>query len=463
MIAKRIKPWLAFGALALAGSVLASCSSERTGEPQNALLPSAEAVAAVKSPRSPFGTYIKHVVIIIQENRSFENMFAGWPGADAPMYGYTKTNGRRKKISLQPVGFIARDINHQWRDAMAGWDNGKMDGFSNNMSGPLPAGTFPYSYLKHSAITPYRTMAKQYVLADHMFSTMFSSSFIAHLDLIASTTNINPNRAIVNVPTRAPWGCDAPAGTLTSLIGPAREVLYNRGPFPCFSSFRTLSDTLDASGVSWKYYAPNIITSNGHSWSAFDAIKRVRYGPDWSNVISPQTRVLTDAAAGALPSVTWVTPDSVDSDHPANGRKTGPSWVAGVVNAIGQGPDWNSTAIVLLWDDWGGWYDNVPPPQLDFKGLGMRVPCIVISPYAKKNYVSHTQYEFGSVIKLVEDTFGLPPLGSSAAGYTDSRANDFDDAFDFAQSPRAFVKIAAPYPPAYFIKRAPSLQLPDND
>jgi phospholipase C len=133
------------------------------------------------------------------------------------------------------------------------------------------------------------------------------------------------------------------------------------------------------------------------------------------------------------------------------------------VNAVGEGPDWDSTAIVVLWDDWGGWYDNVPPPQLDFKGLGIRVPCIIISPYAKTNYVSHTRYEFSSILKFTEQAFSLPVLGAPADGYTDTRANSLVDSFNFTQKPRAFVKIPAKYPISYFLTHPQSMRVPDDD
>ena len=120
------------------------------------------------------------------------------------------------------------------------------------------------------------------------------------------------------------------------------------------------------------------------------------------------------------------------------------------------------TAIVLLWDDFGGWYDHVPPPQLDFKGLGIRVPCIIISPYVRRGYVIHTQYEFGSVLKFVEQTYGLPALGSVAKGYSDARATSMLDAFDFTKNPRAYRRIPAPVFPDFFLRMKPSGRVPDN-
>ena len=293
-----------------------------------------------------------------------------------------------------------------------------------------------------------------------MFQTEFGGSFTAHLDLIAGTTNLTPAIAEVEWPTAGIWGCGAPAGTTTSLVNAQRQVNWHGGPYPCFTQFHTLADTLDAGGISWRYYAVAIGLG---VWSSFDAIHRVRYGRDWKNVVHPPSRVLADVAAGQLAGVTWVTPDLQDSDHPGSHSSTGPSWVASVVNAVGESKYWDSTAIVVLWDDWGGWYDNVAPPQKDFVGLGERVPCIIISPYARENYVSHTQYEFGSIMKFAEQIFGLGPIGPASFGYTDTRANSLEDSFDFAQKPRRFVPIPAPKTRQFFLTRKGSNEPPDTE
>jgi phospholipase C len=282
------------------------------------------------------------------------------------------------------------------------------------------------------------------------------------LDLIAGTADLRPDVSEVDYPTAQPWGCDAPHGTATFTLSARTRRSDAGGPPPCFTQFRTMADTLDAAHVTWKYYAPAVDGGDigGALWTEFGAIENVRYGPDWNSNFPPPTAVLADAKAGSLPNVAWVIPDFLDSDHAAS--DTGPSWVAAVVNAIGKGPQWKSTAIVVLWDDWGGWYDDLPPPKKDFRGLGIRVPAIVISPYSKRG-VSHTQYEFGSILKFVEQSFGLPALGPHSAGYTDGRATSLIDAFDFAQAPIRFVTIPAKYPPSHFLQRAPSLRAPDDD
>jgi phospholipase C len=171
---------------------------------------------------------------------------------------------------------------------------------------------------------------------------------------------------------------------------------------------------------------------------------------------------LKDAADGNLASVTWVSPSKADSDHPAYHSDLGPSWVTSVVNAIGQSSYWNSTAIVIVWDDWGGWYDNSKPPQLDYRGLGFRVPCLIISPYAKNGYVDSTQYEFASILKFIEEVYGTGSIGPRSQGYTDQRATSLDAAFDFNQEPRTFTAIPSKYPASHFLHEPPSNELVDT-
>ncbi len=221
------------------------------------------------------------------------------------------------------------------------------------------------------------------------------------------------------------------------LLGPGGE---SPGPFPCFD-YPTLGDELDAAGISWAYYAPAYGSVNaGFKWSAYDAIKHVRYGPAWTgNVISPETSVLADVAVGRLRAVSWVAPNANDSDHAGLNDGSGPQWVASVVSAIGASKYWNDTVVFVLWDDWGGWYDHVSPPQLDVMGLGFRVPLIVVSPYARRGYVSHVQHEFGSVLRFIESVYGVPQLAAS-----DARADDLSDCFDFAQPVRPFAALRVP-------------------
>jgi phospholipase C len=404
------------------------------------------------------GKYFKHIVILIQENRTFDNLFATFPGADGATSGKTHDGTMRlRPADLEsPISpnnghsFWLRDYNH-----------GRMNGFDS-----VPPDGYVYQYVRPSQIRPYWDLAEQYVLSDHMFQTQGSGSFTAHQDLIRGDTAINGTFALIDFPTGGadqPWGCDSSPGTTTSLVTAENDwkQYKNAGPFPCLT-YRTLRDTLDAKSLSWRYYAPAVGKSfGGNLWNAFDAIKAVRYGPQWStNEANPETRVFTDIARDTLPCVSWVVPDYQNSDHPGDSSDTGPSWVAQVVNAIGESPAWKSTAIVVVWDDWGGWYDHVAPPgPLRYGGLGFRVPAIVVSPYAKSGYVSHKDYEFGSIVKFVEANWSLPSLGT-----TDKTSASFiSDFFNFSQRPRAFTAIPAKYARSYFLRQRPSSHAVDDE
>lgn len=435
-----------FWLLCCASIALGACSSN------NAVpAPSQQSDVRAQHRRASDGDYIKHVVILVQENRSFDNLFATFPNADGATRG---KNSDGNWVDLKSEKLYSKLALENSRAAFqVDYDGGKMDGWNLVYVNSVPCPTCAYSYVNPAQIQPYWTMAQQYVLADHMFPSESSGSFSAHQDLIRGDSVLDANDTLVDFPSHGPWGCDAPSGTTTPLLTAQGKYVLN-GPFPCFT-YETLRDTLDAKGVSWKYYTPELFTGGlaGAYWDAFDAISAVRNGPEWNtNISSPEKTIFNDISGGSLASVSWVIPDGQNSDHSSFAKlDTGPSWVAQVVNAIGQSQYWNSTAIVVVWDDWGGWYDHVPPPQLDYAGLGFRVPMLVVSPYAKAGYVSHTSYEFGSVIKFVEDVYGLSRLGTS-----DVRAASIDDVFDFTQPPRTFSPIPAKYSKSFFQHQPPS-------
>jgi phospholipase C len=460
------------------------------------------------------------VIIVIQENRSFDNLFATFPNADGTTTGKAEPMPESEattcakdnqqvltqssstlpltKVSLVGAGFPqfknkagkmvdfgeGTDLPHVY-----GWygttpfldeyDGGNMDGFDREGSGANGNGstlcTYPYQYVNPTAITEYWDLAQQYVLADHTFQTQGSGSFTAHQDLIAGGTVVNygyggyTNDSVIDNPSYWPWGCDAPQGVVTSLIATNLQYLQFKGPFPCFT-YETMRDLLDAQSVSWKYYSTLVKGRNAGLWSAFDAIKAVRYGSEWTtNVTTSPNAIFQDIKAGNLPAVAWVTPDGQNSDHPsekgAGGKYVdhGPSWVANVVNSIGESKYWNSSAIVVLWDDWGGFYDHVPPPCLSESqcrdsqgGLGFRVPMIIVSPYVTA-HVEHTQYEFGSILKYIEGNWNLGSLGT-----TDKRATSIGNVFNYDQKPRKFKKIPAALPLSFFLHQRPSDQPPDT-
>jgi phospholipase C len=415
-------------------------------------------VAPLGGAPRPNTSPIQHVVIIVQENRSFDNLFQGYPGADTASSGKV-SNGQT--VSLQSVSMKANwDIVHQSTDFVNAYDNGAMDAFDKEVIKGHPTQTYPmYAYVPASESSLYFQMAQQYVLGDRMFQSNIDSSFVAHQYLIAGQSGGqagDTSKPAANIPS-GPWACGGGAGDVLDTLNPDRSI----GPKepPCFN-YKTLADRLVGKHLTWRYYAP-APPDPGAPWSAFKAIKHIRYSPAFKNVINPETAFLTDVAAGTLKTVTWVVPSFKNSDHSGSGSANGPKWVAQAINAVGQSSFWNSTAIFVVWDDWGGWYDHVAPPYLDFDGLGFRVPLLVISPYAKQSSVTHTQYEFSSILKFVEDTFGLAPLAPS-----DTRANDpANDAavFDFTQSPRAFTPFNTGMTPADFINERPLNLPPDDD
>jgi phospholipase C len=385
---------------------------------------------------SPSGSPIRHVVVIMQENRTFDNFFHGFPGADSAQSGLSKG----KVVPLLPVPLAERyDLDHSHLGWWNAWDNGQMDGFARTQTNPP---LYAYSYVPSSEIQPYWTLATQYTLGDRMFQSNTGPSFPAHEYMIAAQSgnaDEDPDGA---------WGCNASPGTTVALIGPHGTDLP--GVFPCFD-YQTMADLLDAFEIPWRYYGPSYP-------SAYEAIRHIYYGSDWTNyVISPQTQVLTDIANGEMPAVTWIIPDATHSDHPGNKSNEGPDWVASVVNAIGSSPFWNSTAIFITWDDWGGWYDHVPPPSIDNMGPGFRVPVIVVSPYAKHGYVSHQVYETAGFLTYMEKNFGLPNLGAR-----DAKANDFSDCFDYSQPPAPFVAIPTKVSVETLMREEPSGP-PDDD
>jgi len=441
--------------------LLAGCGGSGTASP-----PAPAAVAAPLTsgplsvgsiPTSVARGKISHVVVIVQENRSFDNVFNGFPGADTVTSGKTSSGAT---IPLQPISFLETyDVSHDEADYLKAYDGGAMDGFDREstggiggLSGPSDAPPNPeYAYLPPAETAQYFALAKTYTLADRFFPTQIDSSFTAHQYLIAAQAG-----GTVDVPTKPPWGCDAAATTVVATLNPDRS--QGPGVFPCFS-YATLGDELDAAGRSWRYYAPAIGGDQGQVWSAYDAIRHIRYGPDWlRSVVSPERKVLTDVSAGSLSDVTWIMPDFANSDHPESDSLTGPDWVTSIVNAVGKSPFWSSTAIVLFWDDWGGLYDHVAPPQLDADGLGIRTPMLVISPYAKRGYVSHVQYETGSIDRFIEGVFSLGTLARS-----DGRATDLDDCFDFTRAPRPFSSFTLRTPTSTLMQRRPSNRAPDTD
>ncbi len=431
----------ASGALAVA---LAGCSAASQSS-----LPYMQSATLLRSLNSTGAGKIEHVVYIVQENRSFDSMFEGYPGADTVSSG---KNSYGQTIELQPVSLADKyDVGHTAEAMFAACDgrgilpgtNCRMDGFNNEFSFGGPANP-AYVHVSRSESKPYWDMAHEWVLADKMFQSQLDASFVAHQYVIAAQAAWS-----VDLPGLV-WGCGGGKNDDISTITKIRDT---DGPRikPCYD-YETLGDELDKAKLSWRFYASSFgsfSSAGGSLWSSYQAVRHIRYGPDWKYVISPNWKFITDVRAGKLANFTWITPVCLDSDHTNCGGGFGPSWVAALVNTLGESKFWDSTAIFVQWDDWGGLYDHVAPPYLDRDSLGFRVPLLVISPYARQNYVSHERYETASVLRFAEDLFGLGRLAAA-----DKRANSpAADCFDFSQKPRPFVKIAAPHGPKFFMRR----------
>jgi phospholipase C len=430
----------------------------------NAPLPVAAPFGGAASPTLLGKGKIRHVVIIFQENRTVDNLFDGLPGADTVRGG---KNSHGQVVKLQPVSLTAPyDISHKHNAFTTEYDDGKLDGFNNVASLCKKGARCPapdvraYGYVPRREVEPYFRMAESYAFADRMFQTNQGPSLPAHQYILSGTSTIragSPLRAAENAYTaerKFTGGCDSPPGSHVWLINPAGDE--NREIYPCFER-QALIDLVEAQqGLTWRYYQHHV---GPGLWSGPDAIQHIRHSRAYkTHVLAPSSRVLTDIADGKLANVVWVIPSAKSSDHAGQNDGSGPSWVASVVNAIGKSNYWDSTAIFVTWDDWGGWYDHVKPPQYNSYELGFRVPMIVISPYARVGYISHKQHEFGSILKFAEAVFGLGSLGT-----TDVRADDLSDCFNFARTPRKFKIIPAKLPASYFLNQPSSHDNPDDD
>jgi phospholipase C len=427
---------------------------------------------------------IQHIVIIFQENRTPDNLFQDpvliSRGADIASNG---VNSLGQSIPLAPIDLGTTgsspqnyDLSHAHAAFVAMYDHGKMDGA--NRIPCEPAANCPpnpqFKYVMPADVQPYFVLAEQYTFGDRMFQTNEGPSFPAHQFIIAGTsapTATSPLFAAEN-PSSSTAGCIAPANTTVTMIDAGGSETAQPAQYPCFEH-PTVTDLLGAEKVSWRYYAP----SAGSIWTAPDAINHICgpqtvggtltcAGAEWTaNVVIPQTQVLTDIMNGRLAQVSWVIPDGRSSDHALVNDGSGPSWVASIVNAIGNSAYWGNTAIIITWDDWGGWYDHVPPTVVN-DGVswgsgyvyGFRVPLIVVSPYAKRAYISHVTHDFGSILKFIETTFNL-----SSLGYADTPADDLSDCFTLTQAPLPFQTIGAPITAKFFINDHRPPVDPDDD
>ena len=356
-------------------------------------------------------TKIQHTIFIVKENRTFDHYFGLFPGGDGATSGAVASGQVVPLIHLSDPAQLSNMCN-SWDCALEAMDHGKMDGFNLINGGTLNA----YTQVDEQDIPNYWAYAHSYVLADRYFTSVHGPSLPNELFAIAAQSGgVIDNGSAVGVGAL----CDGTPTEPVTVI----DVNGNRSTVsPCFD-FPTLADRLQSANISWKYY--------GGSPNIFSTIRSIRNSSAWSERISAESQFYIDAEHGDLPAMAWLAPPAEADEHPPESWCPGENWTVQVVNAVMRGPDWNSTVLFITWDDFGGLYDHVPPPQLDQFGLGPRVPLLIISPYARNGYISHTVYEHYSILKFVETRYHLRALTPR-----DSLASNMLDSFDFSQPPR---------------------------
>jgi phospholipase C len=375
------------------------------------------------STASPAQSPIKHIVIILHENRTFDNFFGTFPNANGATTA-TLSTGQVITLGHTPDRTVL-PLNHTWPTETAAIDFGKMDAFDQLIGCSQDDAMVCLSQYQQSDIPNLWTYASTFTLADNYFSSLHGPSFPNHLFGIAAQSGgaANNTNPITN------QGCAAASTTNVVVINGQGEIST---PYPCFD-FPTLADSLQAAGITWRAY---------NTGADFAAINHIRNSSMWNNIV-PISQFELDAAAGKLATVSWVLPPGAENEYPTNSVCDGENWTVNQLNALMAGPDWSSTAVFIAWDDFGGFYDHVAPPQVDEYGLGPRVPALVISPYAKPGYISHVQYDHTSILKFIETQFGLASLTAR-----DAAAADFSDAFDFTQTPLAGLTLQTRHCPA---------------
>jgi phospholipase C len=411
----------------------------------------------------PGETPIEHVVFIVKENRTFNTYFATYPGAEGATEGGTiecTEDGcedgpivpLQKAKDTQP-----HDLTHCFRCGLNAINDGKMNGF-NRMNGVIPQSgekadlygqdLSGYVYHDRETLPNYWAYADRFVLADRFFTSMYGPTLPEHLYAVAAQANlIVDNKSTTDTPgnycddsteyaTRfTPQSARQESERIMELerrIARDGSSTYELAKYwgkvrLCFD-IDVLPDQLEEAGISWKYYA------NENAWmNALQMIRHVRYSPMW-NKVEPPENFVQDVRAGEMPQVSWIIPSESYNEHPGGGKSVcaGENWTVHQINTIMKSEYWESSLIVVVWDDFGGFYDPVEPPHYDIMGLGPRTPALIISPYTRQGdnpkggHVDKTVYEFSSVLAFIEQLFGLEPMTDR-----DAEATPLTGALDF--------------------------------
>ncbi|MGI0090790.1 MAG: phospholipase C [Nitrososphaerales archaeon] len=341
-----------------------------------------------------FASPIKNIVIVLQENHTFDNYFGTYLGAEG-ITGKTiclpRSSGASNTNCVSPFhdsSVTPVDMNHNWNTAHSDYDNGKMDGFVHSEGSNETMG-----YYNRNDIPSYWKAADNYVLCDHYFTSVMSESAPNHLFLVAGTSG----------------------GTKDDNV-------------PSALNFPPIFQQLDQAGISWKVYGFT------RWYERFDYVQRT---PSAKKNFASAAQFLSDLKAEELAQVTWIIGAPGGDEHPPANIQAGENSVANdIVNGLGSSRYWNSSVIFVTWDDYGGFFDHVAPPQVDQLGYGFRVPCLVISAYSKSGFIDSVVNDHTSILRFLEDRFGLAPLSTR-----DMNANNMGEAFDFSKPARSFVPI----------------------
>jgi len=405
--------------------------------------------SGVSQPHSAATVPLDHIVIVMQENHVYDNFFGKYclvvgpycslnasgypPGLCLPFDPNNLAKGCIRPYLFSPHNATAAvDLTHNWVTGHEAYDNGSMDNFY------LAEGNHPdtFGYYDGTEIPTYWDIAEQYAMGDNAYASVLSYSTPNHWFLLAGQAPVDGYNQTLH------------KGTNLSVLTANEKNYLDEA-----NTTATIEDVLLNSTVSWKYYdyalgsyglALNEPSGAGAAESAFDywnplAARGVSYTPAARPHFVNSSEFFVDAANGTLPNVSWIMPTFNNSDHAPASLANGQSWVASIVNAVERSPDWNSTAIFVSWDDYGGYYDHQPPPLVDAHGVSFRAPFLVIGPYVRENYVSHHYEEFASLLHLIEWRFHLPAITAR-----DQYAPLPLEYFDFAASPRPPLPIPGP-------------------
>ncbi|MDE1855540.1 MAG: hypothetical protein KGH57_04475 [Candidatus Micrarchaeota archaeon] len=391
--------------------------------------------AAGNEPSPKPSNPIKHVIVIFQENRAFDTFFGTYPGAYGiqngtciPINLTNSSAGCVRPFLMNSSQAVSPDFPHAYPNMVIDKNGGKMDGFITEAQGCKSA----VGYFDNRTIPYYWDYAKNFVLSDNTFQSVSSYSPANHWALIAA---LSP---IAGFLSGAPLNLSSPLGLRRAYVHEA-------------SSIPTLTDLMTGSNKTWKYYDKKIPLGlfnrsfdNGSVldfWNPFEAVN-ASYTARLNSHFVLRGKIFSDINSSSLPNVSYVIPSAPISDHAPANITWGMWWVASIVNSVGRSKYWNSTVIIVTWDDFGGWYDGVFPPVINAStdgingtiaiGAGPRVPLLIISPYARRGYVDHTLYTFSSIMKLIETTFNITSLN-----VRDKTANDMLGALNFSQKPLA--------------------------